>query len=192
MIDNGRIGRRLKARRQQLALTLKAMEARAGVSATHISEIERGKTSPTVGALGKIAAALDKDITYFLEQDPLDDVCHLRHAERSKQDLPWAPGRYAALTRRVPGARLSAFALELEPGGPLSPASCLDGNEVFLVRQGRVRFEVDGAEYELAEGDSIHLDTGVTFRYGVVGDETAKIYCFSSTRRSLDAGRSQS
>lgn len=188
MIDNDTIGRRLKARRQQLELTLKAIEARAGVSATHISEIERGKTSPTVGALNKIAAALEKDITYFLEQDPLDDVCHLRRAERQRQELSWAPGRYSVLTHRVPGARISAFAVELLPGGGLSPPNRLDGNEVYLVREGRVRFEADGVDYELDEGDSIHLDTGVTFRYGVVGDATAKLFCFSSTRRTLEAG----
>jgi transcriptional regulator with XRE-family HTH domain len=46
MIDNEVLGQRLKACRTEAGLTLKAMEARAGVSATHISEIERGKTSP--------------------------------------------------------------------------------------------------------------------------------------------------
>ena len=51
------LGRRIRRIRQEKSLTLKQIEAKVGVSATHISEIERGKTSPTIGALEKIAAA---------------------------------------------------------------------------------------------------------------------------------------
>jgi len=51
MISKAEIGRRIKKVREEKHLTLKNVEAKAGISATHISEIERGKTSPTVGAL---------------------------------------------------------------------------------------------------------------------------------------------
>ena len=46
-------------------LTLKEIEAKVGVSATHVSEVERGKTSPTVGALSKIAAALEVNASNY-------------------------------------------------------------------------------------------------------------------------------
>ena len=51
------VGRRIKQYRQKYNLTLKEIEARVNVSATHVSEIERGKTSPTIGALSRIAQA---------------------------------------------------------------------------------------------------------------------------------------
>src|SRR2546425_10447332 len=53
------LGRRIKLLRIARGLTLKDLEERGGISATHVSEIERGKASPTVGALGRIARALD-------------------------------------------------------------------------------------------------------------------------------------
>jgi transcriptional regulator with XRE-family HTH domain len=186
MIDNETLGARLKACRTAQGLTLKTIEARAGVSATHISEIERAKTSPTIGALAKIAAALGKDITYFLENEPLEDVCHLHPGDRDPAALPWGRGRYSRLTRRVPGARLSAFEIELEEEDAESPETCLEGNDVFWVRRGRVRFVVDGVTYDLRTGDSIHLDSGCSYRYSMVGTDRAELLLFSSRRLSLD------
>lgn len=185
MIDNETLGSRVKACRVGQGLTLKTIEARAGVSATHISEIERAKTSPTIGALSKIAAALNKDITYFLESEPLDDVCHLKAGDRSPLELPWGKGQYWPLTRRVPGARLSAFEIHLEDERAESPEMRLQGNDVYLVQNGRVRFAVNGEMFELGPGDSIHLDTGCTYRYSKLSDGRAELLLFSSRRLSL-------
>ena len=74
MISKEEIGRRIKKIREENHFTLKNVEAKAGISATHISEIERGKTSPTIGALIRIADALGKDPAYFIEKDELSDV----------------------------------------------------------------------------------------------------------------------
>ena len=52
------LGRRIKMLRIAAGLTLKDLEERGGISATHVSEIERGKASPTIGALARIAHAL--------------------------------------------------------------------------------------------------------------------------------------
>ena len=54
METRNEIGSRIKQFRLAKGLTLKDIELRAKVSATHVSEIERGMTSPTVGALAKI------------------------------------------------------------------------------------------------------------------------------------------
>ena len=43
------MGRRIKMLRIARGMTLKDLEERGGISATHVSEIERGKASPTVG-----------------------------------------------------------------------------------------------------------------------------------------------
>ena len=50
------LGRRVRRIRQDKGLTLKQIEAKVGVSATHISEIERGKTSPTIQAVRNLPA----------------------------------------------------------------------------------------------------------------------------------------
>jgi len=47
------VGQRVRLARFRRDMTLKEVANRSGMSATHISEIERGKTSPTIGAQGQ-------------------------------------------------------------------------------------------------------------------------------------------
>ncbi len=101
------VGRRVRMARFRRDMTLKEVATRSGMSATHISEIERGKTSPTIGALQRIASALDERPAHFVEERdaPLavltrkDDrtkvfVCdeegHVHNIERINADPPWA------------------------------------------------------------------------------------------------------
>ena len=78
----GELGRRIKMLRVSRGLTLKNLEERGGISATHISEIERGKASPTVGALGRIARALGLRPATLVEPRVLPESAMLRAAQR--------------------------------------------------------------------------------------------------------------
>ena len=189
MIDNQQLGQRLKACRAEAGLTLKAMEARAGVSATHISEIERGKTSPTIGALQKMARALDRDLTYFLETEALDEITHQRPFER---EWIYAPGqgpggnhRFMSMGTGIPGARLNSFRLELKSGSPVTDELSSESDNVFLVEDGEVRFEVEGESYELGEGDSVHLRGGVLYRFVNAGKSDVSMFQFTTDRRTM-------
>ena len=189
MIDNEQLGQRLKACRAEAGLTLKAMEARAGVSATHISEIERGKTSPTIGALQKMARALDRDLPYFLETEALDEITHQRPFER---EWVYAPGqgpggnhRFMALGTGIPGSRLNTFRLELKAGSPLTDELSSESDNVFLVESGEVRFDIDDETYTLGEGDSVHLRGGVVYRFVNAGSGDVSMFQFAADRRTM-------
>jgi transcriptional regulator with XRE-family HTH domain len=152
------LGRRIKRIRESRRLTLKAVEAAAGISATHISEIERGKTSPTLGALLRIARALGKTPAYFFEEKELGDVSRVAVEDRVRESLPGGAGSVDRLTTSIPGGSLQARYTILVPGGryrdePHSHA----GNEAALVLSGRVAFTVDGDTQVLGRGDAIHF-----------------------------------
>src|SRR5882762_9207727 len=83
------LGRRIKLLRIARGLTLKDLEERGGISATHVSEIERGKASPTVGALGRIARALDLRPATLVAPRMLPEVTVLRAAERHTRRVHW-------------------------------------------------------------------------------------------------------
>ena len=68
------LGDRVRRTRQEKGLTLKQIEIKVGISATHVSEIERGNTSPTIGALEKIAEALGVLPSYLIDIPPLPDL----------------------------------------------------------------------------------------------------------------------
>jgi transcriptional regulator with XRE-family HTH domain len=189
MIDNQALGERLKACRTEAGMTLKAMEARAGVSATHISEIERGKTSPTIGALEKMARALDRDLTYFLETEALDEITHQRPFEREWVYAPGAgPGgshRFMSLGAGIPGSRLNAFRLEVRAGSPITPELHSESDNVFLVEQGSVRFEIEDESHTLEEGDSVHLRGGTPYRFVNAGESDVSMFQFAADRRTM-------
>ena len=83
MLEKSGLGERIKQFRLSRNLTLKEVEQKAKVSATHVSEIERGLTSPTVGSLTKIAHALGTEPGYFLQTGDYPGVSVVRSDRRS-------------------------------------------------------------------------------------------------------------
>ncbi len=161
MFKREELGRRIKKVREARGMTLKAVELAAEISATHVSEIERGKTSPTLGALLRIAGALGKDPSYFVEEEDLGDVSRVSVEDRVSESLPGGAGTMDRLTTSIPGGRLQARHLILKPGAVLHrDPHQHDGNEAALVLDGVVRVIVDQDRVELTRGDSVHFDAG--------------------------------
>lgn len=184
MITKEEIGRRIKKVREQQHLTLKNVEAKAGISATHISEIERGKTSPTIGALVRIANALGRDPAYFIESEELEDVSFVALEDRRKRKLERAEGEYEVLTSSIPSGKIDARLISLAPNssGTLRTHSH-DADESVLVLSGSVRFKVDEEEYLLGEGDSIYYVAKQEHGFAnAAGDAPARIIWFASER----------
>jgi transcriptional regulator with XRE-family HTH domain len=150
------LGRRIRKLRVERRMTLKQVEEASGLSATHLSEIERGRTSPTIGALVRISRALDRDASYFLEQQELAEVAHVQREHLATHEL--ARGVAAqGLTPGIPGSRLHAYRLELRPGAEFTvPAQEAEGDAIYAVRRGSVEARFGDRAATLGEGDSAH------------------------------------
>jgi len=180
------LGRRIKRVREARHLTLKAIENAAGISATHVSEIERGKTSPTLGALLRIARALGKSPAYFFEEEELGDVSRVSAEDRVRRSLPGGAGTVEGLTTAIPGGRLQCACIVLAPGGRHRGAPhCHDGDEAAVVLGGEVAFTVDGDSHRLGPGDSIHFSSGAPHGYiNASLSEPATLILVTSSRGS--------
>ncbi len=182
------LGARIKRIRKGKGMTLKDIEARSHVSATHISEIERGKTSPTIGALSRIAAALGKDTSFFLETENLEDVSRIKYEDRQKVPFKSADGYHQRLTHGIPGGRLQVYRLHLEPGSRLQyshPAQ--EGEATLVIEQGAITFDVNEETYEMKSGDSMHFTE--IFAPGIVNSsqkDAADLLLISMRRHSID------
>lgn len=177
MLDKAELGRRVKAERLAREMTLKQVADAAGLSPTHISEIERGRTSPTVGALMKISHALGKSATYFVEEVELPTVSVVRRSDRPTRTVTDRGRNIASasyLTVGIPAGRLRVVELaDIGPGRVEGPTH--EGEEILLVKTGRVRVAVGEREYELSEGDCIQFKG--TLRHSVerMGDGPAQV-----------------
>lgn len=178
------LGRRIKRARESRHLTLKAVEGAAGISATHISEIERGKTSPTLGALLRIARALGRDVAYFVEDEDLGEISRLAAADRVRESLPAGAGTVDRLTAGIPGGRIQACYTILAPGGShRADAHVHDGDEAAVVLGGSVVFTVDGESHTLSAGDSIHLAADTPHAYTNASESSPATLIWVSSAR---------
>jgi len=161
MISKETLGKRLREARQRQKLTLKEVEDLSGLSSTHISEIERGMTSPTIGALIRIAQAMRKDPSYFLEDRELDEIC-VTTAEDRPSDGPIPDSHpdginLTHLTRGILGGRLCVDELLLEPGGGVDLPWLSRAHEVCICcLEGQVQVSFGPQAMLLTAGDSLH------------------------------------
>jgi transcriptional regulator with XRE-family HTH domain len=162
------IGPKIRRLRQLKGLSLQQLGERSDISAAAIHKIERNGMVPTITTLMKLAVALNRPLSYFVDEDASADgpVVFIGAAERrpvftSKQGLELTSisgpyGRFfmaGASARIEPQAHSGAKAME-HPG-----------EELVHLLEGRLDFEVDGETYRLEPGDSLHFRTDRPHRW---------------------------
>jgi transcriptional regulator with XRE-family HTH domain len=153
------LGERIRKLRLGRNLTLRQVEAVARVSATHLSEIERGRTSPTVGALVRIAAALGEDAARLVDDDaPVRVHVTRRAARRVFRDGDAAWSRLSGPV--VPGD-LAVFEAGVAAGATADASWFSGAREVFVfVLRGAGELALGADRVSLREGDACHFLAG--------------------------------
>jgi transcriptional regulator with XRE-family HTH domain len=175
------LGERIKRFRLGRSLTLKEVELKANVSATHVSEIERGMTSPTVGALAKIARAMGTEPSYFLQSDAYPSVSVVCKAERRVFTYDNWRAKINCLSDGISGAQMSFLEVELEPGlaQDMDPMTH-NGEEFIHILKGVVEIRVGDNRHLLKEGDSIHFRSREPHAMKNIGDGPARMMWVAS------------
>lgn len=150
------IGERVRRIRQQKGLTLRAVEQRARVSATHVSEIERGKTSPTVGVMRRIAAALGVSPAELLDTPPEMQPFHQTPEQRRRLLLADGSAEMEGLTLSHGPSDLSVHLVTLHPGGGISDVAH-SGEEFCFVLEGAVEVRLDGLPHVVRRLEALHF-----------------------------------
>lgn len=177
MPTKAELGKRLREERVRQSLTLKQVEGKSGVSATHISQIERGITWPTVNALSKIATALEKNTSFFLEEIELPEVSMVSH-ERDPVILCEQPRVVMKpLTNGIPGGKLHFYMLEADPAGSTEGYTSdhfHEGDECGCVLSGHLKIRVGDEVFDLREGEAIHFNATKPHGIRNVGDQVSR------------------
>jgi transcriptional regulator with XRE-family HTH domain len=151
------LGRRIKLLRVSRGLTLKNLEKAGKISATHVSEIERGKASPTLGALKRIASALGVSPASLVEPRDLPPTTLTRAAERVGRRVHSNGATWDPVAEPIQAADLGAQIVTL----PMGPAPALEhrheGEEWATVLSGMAEIRVEDESFVLREGDAIHF-----------------------------------
>ena len=180
--DYPQIGERLRERRHELGLSLRGLADRLGVSASLISQIERGRANPSVSTLYALVGALDVslDELLFNERRPGQapagaaaasggpiQRAHARQRIRLASGVLWE--RLTTLSE--PGVEFLYVVYEV--GGASSPEDAFQrhaGHEWGYVLSGTLRVTIGFREYVLEPGDAVSLDSTTPHRLANAGD----------------------
>lgn len=179
------LGRRIKMLRVSRGLTLKDLEERGGISATHVSEIERGKASPTVGALGRIARALGLRPATLVEAKIQPEYSVMRAEQRTERGVQWSKARFDPLTEPIHCAPLGAHLVTLPIDRDAALTHLHEGEEWVTVLTGVVEIKVDGTAHVLREGDSLHFRAHRSHSYANLSSDAATMLVASRPQLAI-------
>jgi transcriptional regulator with XRE-family HTH domain len=149
------VGGRLRELRDEQKISMRGLAVKSGLSANALSMIERGKTSPSVSTLYKLAEALGVDITAFFGQ-PVERqaIVFMKGDERAR--VPFQRGVWEDLGGEKFTGRVLPFILTLENGGGSGPHAMLHtGHEFVFCLRGTLEYQVEKQVFVLEPGDSL-------------------------------------
>lgn len=167
------LGARLSARRARQGLSLRQLAAATGISASHLSAIERDVTHPSVAVLQTTAAALQTSVVALLGGPPVEGQAVVRADARPplQGDLDGVRIEQLAAVESV----LESLLFHVEPGGG-SESYSHAGDEFLFVLAGELEVVLDEAEIHLLRpGDAMTFASHRRHRFRNPGDVTASI-----------------
>lgn len=171
------VGANLKRLRQSRGLSLEKLASASGVSRAMLSQIELGKSAPTINVLWKIARSLDVSFSALIKERAASSTFVLRQAESRR--LTSHDGKFSSRAlfpfdapRRVELYELRLAPKKVESGEP-HPAGT---TENLVLTSGTVEIDVGDESHRLEAGDAILFEADVPHTYRNPGREEAVMY----------------
>lgn len=202
------MGNRLRAERRARGLSLRDLAERLGVSSSLISQVETGRTSPSVSTLYAIANELDVSLDELLFNDRRTDPGWQRSAQPApvpaRPEAAASPVQRAGtrkMIRLASGVTWERLTTGAEPGvdflyviyeigGASSPSTAFQrhaGHEWGFVLSGTLGVTIGFEDHVLYAGDSLSIDSTVPHRLYNVADVPVHAIWFVLGRQPYDA-----
>jgi len=182
---NHDLGRRVKRIRIERGFTLKDVEAKVGVSATHVSEVERGKTSPTIGILGKIARALEVEPAFLIDM-PSPRLLHIAtRGARGSFMMDHDRSVAESITNGLTRSELTTVLVTIPPGPGVPRVQQHDGEEFACVLEGSLEVAIGDETVRLETGDALHFRASAAHSVRNPGDAPCTVLWASSPKVML-------
>lgn len=159
------VGVALRKLREERNLSLRALARESGISANALSMIERGRSSPSVSTLYKVAGALGVSITTLFHDEPeRREIVFRKAAARTR--VPFTRGIWEGLGGEMFTGRVEPFAITLESGAHSGVKTIVHtGHEFVLCLRGQLEYQVENQTFRLEAGDSLLFASRLTHRW---------------------------
>jgi transcriptional regulator with XRE-family HTH domain len=159
------VGQRIRSLREERDLSIRALARASGLSANALSMIERGRSSPSVSTLYKVAGALDIPITaIFRAESGNTEIVFKKASGRTR--VPFTRGLWEGLGGEQFNGPVEPFALTLESGSNSGPYPIIhSGHEFVLCLRGQLEYIVEDQHYLLEPGDTLLFTSRLQHRW---------------------------
>jgi transcriptional regulator with XRE-family HTH domain len=149
------LGERLRKLRSARELSLRDLADQSGLTASFISQVERGRASPSIASLARLAEVLEVNVGHFFEPAPPTGRL-VRRDERRTIRLRGL-GEVDEYATADPAGRLQVAISTFEVGGRSAeePFVHESDEECILVLEGLLEVVVGGDRYTLEAGDAV-------------------------------------
>ncbi len=175
------VGANLRRLRVRRGLSLERLAQASGVSRAMLSQVELGRSTPTITVLWRIAQALGVPFSALMTDRRAAGPTVQRRTEAKV--LTSHDGRFSSRAlfpfdepRRVELYELRLAPQAVERAEPHAPGT----TENLVVSAGAVEIEVDGARTTLAAGDAMLFQADVPHAYVNPGEREAILYLVMS------------
>jgi transcriptional regulator with XRE-family HTH domain len=167
------IGRKIRELRIHQGKKLKDLSKNVGVTASFLSQVERGIAVPSISSLKKISDALNISITSLFdekeEKKAADDFSPVVRKSERKILHPSRGVTYHLLSRNLQGKIEFLLAIYEAGAGTGNEPYSHRGEECALVLKGKLEVQVGSFVYLLKKDDSICFSCEIPHRVRNVG-----------------------
>jgi transcriptional regulator with XRE-family HTH domain len=160
------IGERIRSLRSAKKMSLQDLALKTDLTPSSISQIERGLSNPSIGALKRIAKTLGVPAFYFLMQESLDEAeIIVRNNMRKTLKNPNSNVIYELLSPKLNKSMEVVF-VTLKPGQVSSKDFFMHtGEEACIVLSGKVALKLGETHYEMQKGDCCQFNAEIPHKY---------------------------
>jgi transcriptional regulator with XRE-family HTH domain len=170
---------RLRRAREEAGLTLRQVADRAGLAPSTVQKVESGKIIPSVAVMVRLADALNRRASFFIEDDAqaMADVRFVPRGSGRRVGKAANPVRFEQIAEPLANPRMEAFLITVKPGGRSGSDEPIiyRGEEIVVCTRGTLVFEMRGQEHRLHRGDTLHFKGDIPHTWYNPGPEDAEM-----------------
>lgn len=168
------LGKRLNELRLAKNMSLRALAQETGLSATLLSQVERGVTEPSLTTLRKLSAVFGESVSALFATQADDAIWISRPGERTTIMGPRGGVSYERVSRG--NGQMEVLRAVFQPGQfstelPIRHPSM----ECVYVIRGALTAEIGGQQQIIQAGECLSFDANIAHRYVNGGDKDVEI-----------------
>ncbi len=173
---------KIRSIRKEKGLTLEQLGKMVGCTKAYLSQLENGKTKPSLSMLNRISEALNVNVSNLFKTSKKISRQSWKLKKNERRTINYPDGKVVSqlLTRGVFQKKMQPLISKIKPGGSIDQSRTLKhppGSEEFvLVLKGEIDFTLEDEIVNLREGDTLYFQGDMNHHWMNNGKKTAEVF----------------